>query len=295
VFSRSPVQRRRAVLAVLLAVSLVLLTIYFSEPVGGGLHAIGRGAGEALSPLQEGASRALKPFSDLAGWVGDVADAKKENKQLKAEVKNLHSQLAALATDKREADQLRALTQVSANLPQGAHTVTARVIAHSPTVWYAKLQIDKGSGDGVRVNQPVITAGGLAGRVSDTTGGNAWVQLITDQSFGVSAEVMPVGVAGVVKPEIGGKDLILDYIRKNSHVRRGQVVVTSGFRSPDGELQSLFPRGIPIGKVGSINQDQLQIFQRVRVVPYADLRSIDFVQVITNNGSPGATAGVAQP
>ena len=294
-FSRSPVQRRRAVLAVLLAVSLVLLTIYFSEPVGGGLHAIGRGAGEALSPLEEGASRAFKPFSDLAGWVGDVADAKKENKQLKAEVKNLHSQLAALATDKREADQLRALTKVSANLPQGANTVTARVIAHSPTIWYATLQIDKGRNDGVRVNQPVITAGGLAGRISDTTGGNAWVQLITDQSFGVSAEVMPAGVAGVVKPEIGGKDLILDYIRKNSHIRRGQVVVTSGFRSPDGELQSLFPRGIPIGKVGSINQDQLQIFQRVRVVPYADLRSIDFVQVITDNGSPGATAGVAHP
>jgi rod shape-determining protein MreC len=82
-FSRSPVQRRRAVLAVLLAVSLVLLTIYFSESVGGGLHAMQRGAGEVLSPLEEGASRAFKPFSDLAGWVGDVADAKKENKQLK--------------------------------------------------------------------------------------------------------------------------------------------------------------------------------------------------------------------
>ena len=54
-FSRSPVQRRRAVLAVLLGVSLVLLTIYFSESVGGGLHAIQRGAGEVLSPLEEGA------------------------------------------------------------------------------------------------------------------------------------------------------------------------------------------------------------------------------------------------
>src|SRR2546430_13911369 len=108
-FSRSPVQRRRAVLAVLLAVSLVLLTIYFSEPVGGGLHAIGRGAGEALSPLEEGASRAFKPFSDLAGWAGDVADAKKENKQLKAEVKKPHNQLAAPPSDKREGQPLPAL------------------------------------------------------------------------------------------------------------------------------------------------------------------------------------------
>src|SRR3954447_11759715 len=121
-FSRSPVQRRRAVLAVLLAVSLVLLTIYFSEPVGGGLHAIQRGAGEVLSPLEEGASRAFKPFADLARWGGDVIDAKKQDTQPKPEVKNLPGQLAQLATDKREAEQLRALTQVSANLPQDAKT-----------------------------------------------------------------------------------------------------------------------------------------------------------------------------
>jgi rod shape-determining protein MreC len=292
-FSRSPVQRRRAVLAVLLGVSLVLLTIYFSESVGGGLHAIQRGAGEALSPLEEGASRAFKPFSDLFGWAGDVVDAKKENKQLKTEVKNLRGQLAELATDKREAEQLRALAQVSANLPQDAKKVTARVIGHSPTVWYATIVIDKGRSDGVRTNQPVITAGGLAGKVVATTGGTARVALITDASSAVSAEIMPKGVSGIVKPEIGGKDLILDFIPKNSRVRRGQVVVTSGFRS--GELASLYPRGIPIGKVGSVNQDQLEIYQRVRVKPYADLRSMDFVQVVTDNGTTQVTAGVPRP
>ncbi|MEA2484167.1 MAG: rod shape-determining protein MreC [Thermoleophilaceae bacterium] len=291
-FSRSPVQRRRAVLAALLAVSLVLLTVYFSEPVSGGLHAIQRGAGEVLSPLEAGATRIFKPFSDLAGWVSDVASAKKQNKQLKAEVKNLHGELATLATNKREADQLRALAQVSANLPQNAKTVTARVIAHSPTVWYSTVDIDKGRNDGVRVNQPVITAGGLAGTVVSTTGGNARVALITDSSSAVAAEVMPTGVHGVVKPEIGGKDLILDYIPKNSHVRSGQVVITSGFKS--GELQSLFPRGIAIGTVGSVNADQLQIYQRVRVHPYAQLREIDFVQVVTNNGTT-SSAAVAQP
>jgi rod shape-determining protein MreC len=292
-FSRSPVQRRRAVLAVLLAVSLVLLTVYFSEPVSGGLHAVQRGAGEVLSPLEEGASRIFKPVSDLTGWVGDVADAKKQNKQLKAEVQNLHSQLAQLATDKREADQLRAITQVSANLPQGAKTVTARVIAHSPTVWYSTIQIDKGSSDGVRTNQPVIAAGGLAGKVVETTGGTARVALITDSSVGVSAEVMPNGAAGVVEPEIGGKNLILDYLPKGSHIRRGQVVVTSGFRS--GPLASLFPRGIPIGRVGAINQDDLAIYQRVKVAPYADLRRMDFVQVVTSNGSGLSVAGVSHP
>src|SRR5437667_11317859 len=99
------VRRRRATLAVLVGVSLVLLTAYFGESAGGALHAIQRGAGEVLSPIEEGASRAFKPVSDLAGWVGDVADAKKQNKQLKTEVRNLHGQLAELATDKHEAEQ----------------------------------------------------------------------------------------------------------------------------------------------------------------------------------------------
>jgi rod shape-determining protein MreC len=292
-FSRSPVQRRRAVLAVLLAVSLVLLTIYFSEPVSGGLHAIQRGAGEVLSPLEEGASRVFKPFSDFVGWIGDVVDAKKENKQLKTEVKNLHGQLADLATARSEADQLSALLQVSKNLPQDAKTVTARVIAHSPTVWYSTLQIDKGRSDGVRTNDPVITAGGLAGTVISTTGGNARVALITDSTSAVSAEVMPRGVKGVLKPEIGGRDLILDYLPKNSHLKRGDIVVTSGFKV--GDLESLFPRNIPIGKVGAVNDDQLATYQRVRVHPYANLRDMDFVQVITANGSAQPVAGVTQP
>src|SRR4029078_10891155 len=104
------------VLAVLLAICLVLLTVYFSEPVGGGLHAIQRGAGEVLSPLEEGAARIFKPVSDLANWVGDVGNAKKENKQLKTEVKTLRTQLAQLATDKREAEQLRALNELAPTL-----------------------------------------------------------------------------------------------------------------------------------------------------------------------------------
>jgi rod shape-determining protein MreC len=276
---------------VLLAVSLVLLTAYFGESIGGPLHAIQRGAGEVLSPIEEGAARVFKPFSDLAGWVGDVADAKKENKQLKTEVRNLRGQLAELATDKRDAEQLRALAGLERALPAGSRTVTARVIAHSPTVWYATLEIDKGSNDGLRVNQPVMTEGGLAGKIVDTTSHTARVSLITDSSSAVSAEVMPRGVHGLVKPEIGGKDLILDFIPKGSRLHRGDVVITSGFRA--GPLESLFPRGIPIGKVGAVNRDELENYLTVRVHPYADLRRMDFVAIVTS--APPPVAGVSRP
>jgi rod shape-determining protein MreC len=292
VFSRNQVQRRRAVLAVLLAVSLVLLTVYFNEPASGALHAIQRGASEVLSPIEEGAARIFKPFGDLAGWVGDVADAKKQNKQLKTEVRNLHQQLATLAVDEREYEQLRALAGLEKNFSPGTKTVAARVIAHSPTVWYSTIEIDKGTGDGIRANDPVLTAGGLAGRVVDTTGGTARIALITDSSSNVAAEVVPGGAQGIVKPEVGGRTLILDFIPKGSRLHRGDVVVTSGFRS--GALQSLFPRGIPIGKVGAVNPGDLEIYQRVNVHPYADLRRMDFVSVIVSSPKP-AVAGVRNP
>src|SRR3712207_5982483 len=72
------IRRRRAVLAALVALSLFLLTAYFGESASGGLHAIQRGALEVLGPIEEGANRALKPFRDLFGWIGDSVDAKNE-------------------------------------------------------------------------------------------------------------------------------------------------------------------------------------------------------------------------
>jgi rod shape-determining protein MreC len=79
VYKRS-IRRRRAVLALLVGLSIALLTAYFGESASGGLHAIQRGFLQVLAPLQEGASRALKPARDLVGWTGDVFDAKSENK-----------------------------------------------------------------------------------------------------------------------------------------------------------------------------------------------------------------------
>src|SRR5919205_693416 len=64
------VRRRRAVLVVLVAASLFLLTAYFGESSDGRLHSVQRGALATLAPIQEGASRVLKPLRDLFGWVG---------------------------------------------------------------------------------------------------------------------------------------------------------------------------------------------------------------------------------
>jgi len=173
--------------------------------------------------------------------------------------------------------------------PDGTRPVGARVIARSPTVWYSTVKIDKGRTDGVREDQPVIAAGGLAGRVTKVTGGAAEVSLITDASSAVSAQVMPAGANGIVKPQVGEpEDLLLDFVERGRRVTEGTTVVTSGFTS--SRVESLFPRGIPVGKVIRVDLDEVELYQRVHLKPFADLRRLDFVQVLTAKGRPAEQA-----
>jgi rod shape-determining protein MreC len=281
-YDRKVIRRRRAVLGVFVALSLFLLTAYFGESPGGVLHGVQRGAQEVLQPVESGATKVFKPFRDLFNWVGDAFDANSENKKLKKELAQARRDLAQSRTAVRDNEQLRALVELpkTDGFPQGVDPVTARVIARSPTDWSATIQIDKGRGDGIRVDQPVITGDGLIGRIASATGGTATIQLITDGESNVSAQVVPDGVDGVIRTPIGKPDdLQLDFIRKGRAIRAGQTVITSGFRA--GRLESLYPRGIPIGRVRSVNADELETYQRVHVQPFADFRRVDFVQVLT--------------
>jgi rod shape-determining protein MreC len=296
VFDKKVIRRRRAALAIFVALSVALVTAYFGESGGGFLNALQRGAQEVLAPIETGASRALKPVRDLFGWVGDTLDAKDENKRLTREVERLRGELARAQTARRDARELRGLVGLhrEEGFPQGTRPVTARVIARSPTVWFSSVKIDKGSNDGVRADQPVIASGGLAGKVTDVTGGTAQVTLLTDASSAVSAQVMPEGANGIVKPEVGNpRDLLLDFVEKGRRVTEGTTVVTSGFTS--GRVESLFPRGIPIGTVTEVDLDEIELYQRVHIKPFADLRRLDWLQVLTSRGQPAETAGVLAP
>jgi rod shape-determining protein MreC len=173
-----------------------------------------------------------------------------------------------------------------AGFPQGTNPVTARVIARSPTDWASTVQVDKGRGDGIRIDQPVITGDGLVGKITSVTSGTATVTLITDGSSSVSAEVMPVGAAGILRPAVGDpNDLQLEFLRKGRQIRRGLTVVTSGFRA--GQLESLYPRGIPIGTVKSVSPNEIETYQRVHLQPFADFHRLDYVQILT--GRPAGT------
>ena len=292
-FDRKVVRRRRAALAIFVVLSLVMLTAYFGESDGGVFHTLQRGAQEALAPIETGAGRALKPFRDFFGWFGDTLDAKGENEDLRKEVEELRKRVGAASTAAEDARQLKGLVDLEQadGFPQGTEPVAARVIARSPTVWYSSVKIDKGSGDGVREDQPVIAAGGLAGKVTSVTSGTAEVTLLTDASSAVSAQVMPSGATGIVKPEVGQPDdLLLDFVSPGRRVTEDAIIVTSGFTSD--RVQSRFPRGIPIGRVSRADLDEVELYQRVHIEPFADVRRIDIVEVLTQRGQPAETAVV---
>ncbi len=287
-YDKQVVRRRRAALAVLVALSIGLLTMYFGEGPGGVLHGFQRGAQEVLQPIEAGLSRATKPFRDLVGWVGDNINAKDENDDLKKENAKLREEVARAKVAQDENQKLRALTNLPKRpaYPDGVKPLTARVIGRSPTVWSESVQIDAGSSDGVRVDQPVVTGGGLAGHVTSVTGGTATVTLLVDPSpSGVSAQVLPDGEFGVVRPKVGNpNDMRLEYLDKNTKVQEDDLVITSG--STDDKLESRFPKGIPIGRVKRVDEDELDIYERVHIEPFADFKRMDFVQVLTADPKP---------
>jgi rod shape-determining protein MreC len=276
------VRRRRAVLALLVACSLALLTIYFGESPTGGLHAMQRGVLEVVSPIQEGASRALKPFRDLFGWVDDTVSAKNEVHDLRRQLQEQRAAAIANEDAVQQNEELRQLLGLGRDLrltDQGP--VTARVIGRSPTVWYATINIDKGSSSGVREDQPVITGDGLVGTVSAVSPHAAVVTLITDHSVAVSARVNESRVPGMVQAAVGAPgDLVLQYTTSRDVIRPRQTVVTAGTSSRYERLQSLFPAGIPIGRVTRV-EDAGTDTQVVHVRPFADMRRLEFVQVLT--------------
>jgi rod shape-determining protein MreC len=281
---RKQARRRRAVLALLIVGSFLLLTVTYGKSSDG----LQRGVSTVFSPLQTVADRALKPARDLVNWFGETFAARGENSRLKDELAKARVQAVAGREALQENAQLRklvALNRGPALASSAYRPVTGRVIARSPTVWQSTVTVDLGSADGVRVGDPVISGDGLVGRIASVEHSSAQVMLLTDHASGVSAKVLPGGAQGVIRPDLGDpEDLVLDFINSTKPLHNGQAVVTSGWRAQG--LASLFPPGLPIGEVTGASIVELEAEQQAHLRPYADLANIDLVQVLTR-GSRG--------
>jgi rod shape-determining protein MreC len=274
---RKQVRRRRAVLALLIVTSFVLLTATYQ-----GSRGLQSGVSTIFSPVQSVADRALKPARDLVGWFDKTFDARGENSRLEDQLIVARRQAVAGQVALQENAQLRKLLELDHGPTltySSFEQVTGRVIARSPTLWRSSVAIDLGEGDGVRIDDPVISGDGLVGRIASTGPGSSQVMLLTDAESAITAKVVPPGVQGLIRPEVGNpEDLVLDFIDSSKRVHRGLAVVTSGWRAQG--LASGFPAGLPIGEVTRAPVVEQAASQQVHVRPYADLRNLDFVQVL---------------
>ncbi len=288
---RKQVRRRRAVLVGLVVVSLILLSTQFSESESGPLHTVQRGVATVLAPIGEGAERVLKPARDLVDWFGETFDARGENEALRRQVAELRAEVAEAQGAIGENQQFEKLLELDGTDALGGYEpVTGRVIGRSPTVWFSTVTIDQGSSAGIERNDAVVNGDGLVGRVREVTGGTAQVELITDPDNAVSATVLPDGPSGVVAPVAGDpEDLLLDFIDRDETVEETEILVTAGWAN--SQFSSAYPPEIPIGEVAATEEGEQQEFQQIHVTPFADLRQLDYLQVLTGGperpGVPG--------
>jgi rod shape-determining protein MreC len=270
--------RRRAAVLGLSLLSLILVTVYFRESDGGVLHGFQSTGAAVLRPFEVGAERVARPFRDAAGWFGGLLDAKSENKKLKEEVDQLRQEAILNDAALRENTQLkRTLGYLEGpRFPRDFRPVVARVIARPSPQFAQRIVVSAGKNNGIVKHDAVVTADGLVGEVTKVASNVAQVTLITDPTSAVSALDIQTNAAGIF--QLGQSTLVFDRVTKDQVVNKGDVVVTSGFRS--GDLSSLYPRGIPLGVVASVNQSDTDVYKQIQVDPFVQFSDLEAVIVL---------------
>jgi rod shape-determining protein MreC len=276
---------RRVVAAVLILVSLALLTIYLREDDEGGLHAAQRLGLAVLSPFEVAGERIARPFQDAYGYVSDLVGTKQDTDVFEARIASLEEQLRQYQNAAEENERLRGLLDYvdGARFPDDYRPVVGRVIAQPANAYNQTIVVAAGSDKGITPGSPVVTDEGLVGLVSKVTGGEAQVTLLTDESAAVSAVVVSPQASdtparGIIEPSPSAAGLVLDRVDKALVVNVGDTVVSSGWTL--GDLSSRYPYNIPIGTVTSVGRQDIDLYARVQVEPFVDFDSLAEVVIL---------------
>jgi rod shape-determining protein MreC len=269
------------VAALLILCSLALLTVYLRESDDGGLHAAQRLGLSIIAPFEVAGERVARPFQDAYDYVADLVTAKSERDELAARVQELERELAQLRNAAAENEQLRGLLDYvdGPRFPADYREIPTRVIAPPASAYDQQILVAAGKDDGVVEGALAVTDRGLVGLVTKVTDSGSQVTLLTDQSVNVSAEDLETGAGGTIKPSPspdGG--LVLDRVKKDLVVSVGDLIVTSGWRAAG--LESLYPHGIPIGRVTSVGRQDIDLYTRIQVAPLNDFDSLSAVAIL---------------
>ncbi|HEX5582314.1 rod shape-determining protein MreC [Gaiella sp.] len=273
--------RRRLVVGGLVVLALVLVTVSFREDQDGPVSDAQSAAAATLRPLQVAADRVAEPFRDVYHWANGLVDARSDADRLQRENDLLRQRNARLLAAEQENKRLNALLQFKSGprFPEDYRGIAAEVIYRPPGAYAQAIVIAAGRDDGVRVDDPVVTASGLVGTISRVGARTARVTLLTDDQSAVSATILGSEAAGIVRRGSGPRaPLRLVRVPKEAVVQVGDTVVTAGWRSR--RFSSLYPPGLMIGRVTSVGRTDTDLFTQVQLEPFANLSSLEAVLVL---------------
>ncbi len=240
-----------------------------------------------ITPLSDACTWVGRKVTDFFGYFGNVDKLKEENEKLKNENKSLEAKIRKNEGTAKENKELRTILELSQAYPT-LELTAAEVVSRSASNWYESFVIDKGTADGFKIGQGVISSENvLIGRISDI--GSTWarVTVITDTSHSVSARVIRSGDLGIVEGDTSlskeGK-CRLSFISKNSDIVVGDYLETSG-------LGGVYPKGIEIGKVIEIKPEVQGISQYAIIETSVDIERVSKVLVITNSSEENTAVG----
>ena len=270
VYRRSARPRYTLLLLVLSAVTLLTL-----DERSGGFGVLDRardGARDALAPVTDAVGSAVRPVGDFFQGIVHYGRLEDANARLRQQLAERDAELAKAVDAQRERQLL--LDQQQLSFARDIPAVSARVVVASPSNFDLTVQIDAGRRDGVARGMPVVTGAGLVGRVVDVSQSRAMVMLVSDPTSSVGVRLAASGEVGVAGGK-GAEALVqVDNVDLAVKVSPDEPVVTSGLQ------QSVFPPGIPMGRVKSATTPPGAVQQEVTVEPIVDLRRLSFVKVL---------------
>ena len=234
------------------------------------------------SPLQNASSKASGATSGFFQQIWNFRSTAKENEQLKERLASLETELHTTQQTAAEADRLRALLNL--NEQTNIKSVPARVIARDPSVWFNTITINRGSSSGVEVNMPVVTAGGIVGRIITVGPWSSQVMLITDEKAGAGAVVGQLGQSGALGSVRGRADLgvgliEMRYVSGLEKVEVNDYVMTTG---QDG----IYPPGLNVGRVIDVKNGTATQAHQILIQPGAQLDHLEELAVLLYHPPP---------
>ena len=269
--------RKVVLLGSLVAACLLLLTLQMR-----GHGAMARDVFAVVTtPIQTGLAKASRATFGLWATYLDWKNVRAENRRLREEVQELRVQGLRVVETDDENRRLRRLLALQEHLP--LTTLSGEIIAREWGGWIRSLTVNRGRGDNVPRLTAVISPNGLVGRVVDVRPGVSIVQVLTDPTSTVGAHVLRTRTPGIVEGDPRGTLRFKFMARDGASIQGGDVLVTAG-------QGGLFPRGIPIGTVRSIDNRGAALFHYAELTPAVDFARVDEVLLVTGDSQRDLTA-----